>query len=404
MMTARVMEMDGRTRRAMALACGAWLTMVAAQVAVAQQTTVRSPTVTGWARVAPADSEVSRLVKQLEENRRREAELAQQLAKLAADTASPDIAGYRAAMVRLRTASVEVLRTQQRLLALCDAGPRPDGWIGVSFQSQTIVYKKADGSTTIRFGDYPELADVADQSPAALAGLRRGDTLVMLGTTDARGTEIAFSVLLKPGSALPVKVRRDGDVKSFTLKVGRRPADYGTDCAGVDQALATAVRTPLAFTLPGERTFLRMPMPMRAPRPAAAPTAPEAPTPAEAPLPPEGGYVVTMSPRPGGPPGMNVFTMVSGDYFAGAELRRMDSDLAELTGVEDGVFVMKVAPGSPAQMGGLRGGDVIVRANDGPVVRPDQLVRAMRERDDRTLQLTVVRKGKRQQLTIKPAP
>ncbi len=108
MITARAIETDGRAQRATWLACAAVLTMVAAQLAGAQQTTVRSTTVTGAARVVPADSEVSRLVRMLEESRRRETELAQQLAKLAADTASPDVAGYRAAMVRLRTASVEV--------------------------------------------------------------------------------------------------------------------------------------------------------------------------------------------------------------------------------------------------------------------------------------------------------
>ena len=65
---------------------------------------------------------------------------------------------------------------------------------------------------------------------------------------------------------------------------------------------------------------------------------------------------------------------------------------------------MSLVRGSPADAAGLRSGDVIVRANDAPVVRPDQLGRAMRERDDQSITLTVMRKQKKQTVTIRTSP
>ena len=79
----------------------------------------------------------------------------------------------------------------------------------------------------------------------------------------------------------------------------------------------------------------------------------------------------------------------------------MSADLADLTGVEDGVFVVSVARGSPAEQSGLKGGDVIVRANEMPVVRPDQVGRALRDSDDGSVKVVVVRKRAKQTLTIK---
>ena len=227
--------------------------------------------------------------------------------------------------------------------------------------------------------------------------------MLAIGVTDARGSEISFPALLKPGSTLPLKVKRDGEYKTFTLRITHRPGDWGTECAGVDQQLSMAVRTPIAMPMPGEGPGSRMPRPAMAPRAAAGPLPPGMP--ATVPEAPEAPTAMTVTVVPGvALPARAAyeFTVVSGELFAGAELRRLSADMAELTGVEDGVFVLSVARGSPAEVAGLKGGDVIVRANDGPVVRPDQLTRAMRERDDRSVTLTVVRKGKRQVITIKP--
>ena len=361
-------------------------------------------------RVA-VDTEVTRLLEQLRESRKREVELSAQWMALAADSVRDEslFDRRRLVAVRLREASIDLLRAQQQLLALCDGGPRPDGWIGVSFQGRNVMYRKSDGSTTTRFVEYPSVGDVADNSPAKAAGIRRGDTVLVIGLLDARGNEISFPTLLRPGSLLPLKVKRDGELKVFSLKITQRPGDWGTECAGVDQQLAMAVRTPIAMPMPGEGpSYWRVPRAAVSPRAPRAPRAtlpPGVPEPAIAPEAPEAPEAMTVTVAPGVSMPARAsyeFTVISGDLFAGAELRRLSADLADLTGVEDGVFVVSVARGSPAEVAGLKGGDVIVRANDGPVVRPDQLTRAMRERDDRSVTLTVMRKGKKQVVTIKP--
>jgi serine protease Do len=109
---------------------------------------------------------------------------------------------------------------------------------------------------------------------------------------------------------------------------------------------------------------------------------------------------VPMAPRPG--EGGFVFLSTTSDWFGGAELRRLNHDLADLTGADEGVFVVSVAAGSPSDAAGLKGGDVIVRANDANITQPIELLRALRESgDEKSVLLTVVRKKKRQQLTVK---
>jgi len=54
----------------------------------------------------------------------------------------------------------------------------------------------------------------------------------------------------------------------------------------------------------------------------------------------------------------------STDYsIAGAVMTTITDDLEDLTGVDEGVLVLRVAPGTPASSSGLRGGDVILRVN-----------------------------------------
>ena len=359
------------------------------------------------ARRVPVDTEVARLMELLQVSRRREGELFMQLARLRTDTSRTERSALqqREIWLQLREASTDLLRAQARLIALCDGGPRPDGWLGVSFQGQNVMYRKPDGSTTVRFVEFPTVGDVADNSPASTAGVRRGDTVLVIGTVDVRGNEISFPQLLRPGTSVSLKVKREGELKLFNVRITRRPGDWGAECSGVDQQLSAAVRTPLAMPMPGELGMMTRLMPARAPRAPSAPAAQgavAAPMAPEAPEAPE-ATTVMVSPRGFGPAG-NFFVYETTNFFAGAELRRLNADLADLTGVEDGVFVVNVLRGSPAEAAGLRSGDVIVRANESPVVRPDQLARAMRERDDKTITLTVMRKQKKQTVTIRTMP
>src|SRR2546426_1147100 len=88
--------------------------------------------------------------------------------------------------------------------------------------------------------------------------------------------------------------------------------------------------------------------------------------------------------------------------FAGAEFTALNEDLSELLGVKpEGAFVTNVMEGSLARTAGLRGGDVILRADSIKVESPIDLVRAIRNADesDRKVVLQILRKHKAQTLT-----
>jgi len=90
--------------------------------------------------------------------------------------------------------------------------------------------------------------------------------------------------------------------------------------------------------------------------------------------------------------------------FAGAEFTVLNSDLSDVLGVKpEGVFVTNVVEGSPARVAGLRGGDIILRADGIKVETPMDLVRAIRSADDsdRRVVLQIVRKHRPQTLMLR---
>jgi S1-C subfamily serine protease len=90
--------------------------------------------------------------------------------------------------------------------------------------------------------------------------------------------------------------------------------------------------------------------------------------------------------------------------FAGAEFTALNQDLCDALGVKpEGVFVTNVIEGSAARAAGLRGGDVVVKADSIRIESPIDLVRAIRNADetDRSVDLQIIRKHKAQQLTLR---
>jgi S1-C subfamily serine protease len=88
--------------------------------------------------------------------------------------------------------------------------------------------------------------------------------------------------------------------------------------------------------------------------------------------------------------------------FAGAEFTALNSDLCDVLGVSpEGVFVTNVVDGSIARNAGLRGGDVVVMADNIKIDNPNDLVRAIRSADDRSVTLRVIRKRKHEMVNLK---
>ena len=93
--------------------------------------------------------------------------------------------------------------------------------------------------------------------------------------------------------------------------------------------------------------------------------------------------------------------------FAGAEFTVLNADLCEALGVKpEGVFVTNVMEGSAARTAGLRGGDIVLKADDIKIESPTDLVRAIRNADTRStnnhaIELRIIRKRKPQTLTLR---
>lgn len=86
--------------------------------------------------------------------------------------------------------------------------------------------------------------------------------------------------------------------------------------------------------------------------------------------------------------------------LAGADLVVMEPELAEyFRGVRGGLLVLRVAPGTAAEQGGLRPGDVVTSAGGRPVGTVEDLA-ALSIVPGRTLDLSVVRQGRVRTLTV----
>ncbi len=252
----------------------------------------------------------------------------------------------------------------------------PEGYLGVAFGAVRIS-RRSDEPAAYELGDQPTIMSVDPGSPADRAGMRRGDVLLAVGGHDAR-RPIALATILKPGARVVVRVQRKGQPMEFTVLVAKRPPSFGAPCAAVDDLTGSDYSVPMAFYF---RSPPAPPSATRAPRAAPA-------TKAEVPEPPRSAWSIT--PVPMG------FISV-----AGAQLAPVDDEWSELVGVDKGLVILQVSPGSPAGEAGLRKGDVIVSAGDSPVSAVRVLQRIVNDSESRSVRLQVVRGGRTRLITLR---
>lgn len=284
---------------------------------------------------------------------------------------------YRDALGTMMRQEMALSRQQTELMArrfrVARMASVPKGWLGVTFSGSYTVEEDDKGKPVMRFSDYPVIEAVDPESPAERAGLAARDRLVALAGRDVVEGAEPFVSLLRPGRHLPMTVRRGRTTRTVMVVVGKRPDSDWPEWAW---------RPPMpAPAPPAARAVVVVP--------AMPPMAPEASMP---PMPdvaisPEGEVRVDII-----GPGMSV--------IAGAQLQRV-GELRDYFGVTDGVLVLRVLPGTPAQRSGLRGGDVILRAGGARISTPTSLARAMGRSDHRTVRLDIVRKKKKERVVLR---
>ena len=241
----------------------------------------------------------------------------------------------------------------------------PSGWFGVTISDQAMLDERGNAF----FDSYPVVTTVERGSPAARAGVVPGDVLVSFNSHDMRGGSLQMRKWLRPGAPFVLRLKRNDAVRVVRGTLGKAPENWEK-------------RVVVELSMP-ER------MEMRTRSPAREPTAPTGLTRVRMPAPP--------------PVLLPALGYGGGVYpFAGAEFTALNDDLSELLGVKEGVFVTNVAEGSPARISGLRGGDVILRADSIKVDTPIDLVRAIRAaRPDNAVSLQIIRKHKAQTLVLR---
>ena len=242
----------------------------------------------------------------------------------------------------------------------------PTGWFGVRVSDEAIFNE----SGAAFFDRYPVVSAVEPGSPAAKAGVRAGDVMLTFNSHDMRGSALKMSDWLKPGAPFELRLRRNDAVRVVRGVLARRPEGW--------EDLVVVQVSPLEPMGQGA-----LPIGGRAPQTGMMRTR----------------IVGVGSPPP--PPRLPSVLVPAlglgrGIYpFAGAEFTALNSDLSDLLGVKpEGVFVTNVIEGSLARNAGLRGGDVVVMADNIKIENPIDLVRAIRTAEDQSVKLQIIRKRK----------
>ena len=216
----------------------------------------------------------------------------------------------------------------------------PAGYVGMHLSESKIMIVSSAGAI-INYCDYPVIESVDPNSPAEKAGLMAADTILAYNNRDVQKTPVNYSEIFVAGQAVKMRVKRSGKIREVTVAVSERRDDRTT------------------FLMSGR----------------------------------ESGGRLSFSLNPRFPMSSDAITMSgSMGVIAGAQLSVIDDEFAQSLGVEPGVLIMRVGPGTAAAEAGLRGGEIIRAVNGTPIRDLSLLRRAFATPGTREVKLTVTGK------------
>jgi serine protease Do len=278
------------------------------------------------------------------------------------------------------------------------------GWLGVTPEDISADRAKELKLSAAR-GVY--VGEVEKDSPAEKAGMKSGDVITEFNGTHVEGVT-QFRRLVRetpPGHSVAIVVSREGKSQTLNatlstmtdqfqhlrLNLGNRMQDF-------------TINVPPMQSWEGPAIAPTAPMPPRA----AMPTMPAMPAMPAMPTMPPGSYAFT---TPDGAYAYGFGNGVGSGFgmgmtpSIGISGENLNGQLGTYFGAPDGegVLVREVQTGSPAEKAGLKAGDVITKVAGDRVKTLGELQSKLREkREDKTVQITVVRRGSETNITVEP--
>ena len=220
---------------------------------------------------------------------------------------------------------------------------------------------------------------VMEGSPAQAAGLQTGDVIVRFN-----GQEVSSSRMLNrlvnevdPDHSARITVVRGGSERELNVTMGKRPTPKWDD-------------SNFNFKFPDHFPNIEIPN-IQIPK---MPVMPK----------------IDINPQIDVMPNLPNWDW-NGDDFnfhfgsrrqIGVSLVRMTKQLSDSFGVTGGAMISEVRENSPAAKAGLKAGDIIVEIEGKPVKSEGDLIRALNEKKEGELTLTVVRDRNRQTIKVVP--
>jgi C-terminal processing protease CtpA/Prc len=314
--------------------------------------------------------------------------------------------------------------TVVRLQRLVPAGGSASdaGWVGIRLRLDMTQGPTGPVSETV------QVTGVVEGSPAEAAGVRTGDVVLHIGGV-AAGAALRQGALarLRPGDRVRMGLRRDDGMHILSVQAAEAPRETQAvavrflERARLEEQVARlradSLRMVVSTQLDSIRTELLRIRAVEGSPPTVVirsradgaegvstpqgmlARVPPLPSVSEAPV--SRPFAVVRPERPVTPPaGVLVYTMGQRAVL-GAEVVPVNPGLGSYFGVAAGLLVTDVIEGTPGHAGGLRSGDVIVRAGGVDVAT----VPSLRERVEISsrggvLDLVVVREGNRRALRI----
>lgn len=283
------------------------------------------------------------------------------------------------------------------------------GWLGINY-GMSITRENGRETETLTIND------VVPNSPAAKAGLKKGERIVRIDgepVTSRNFERVARG--MKEGDALKLRVASGSSERDVTVVAEERPAQYfsysygpGTSIVISGDSIQKRARIFLDSARINAGEFFRMPM-MR-----------------------DSLFLErfkSLEPLhfdttfPGGRFRIMIDSLLTGDNFiferfgpaegifpriemrgmnavAGAEFEPINEGLGHYFGTDRGLLVLRVLPQTPAASAGLEAGDVVIRAG-GREISDISALRSALARTGSNVQIELLRRGKNVKLEMR---